>query len=145
MVRWEDGCRPKGVGGLGIGCLKEKNFALLAKWLWRFLGDRGSLWHSTILNKYGMHSNEWDVNPWISTSMSLTWAYIISLFPLFLHFVRFLVGSGNSISFWKDFWSGDQCLSPIFPRLFRLAIHKDVKVLESMSSSPQGNSWTIQL
>ena len=36
-VAWEVCCRSKEKGGLGIGGLIEKNRALLAKWLWRFL------------------------------------------------------------------------------------------------------------
>lgn len=124
-----------------MGVLK-KGSLLSVKWLWRFSRDHGNLWHSTILSKYGSHSNKWDVNSRIFTSMSLTWKNIISLLPLFLPFVRFSVGRGDSIRFWKYLWWGDQCLSFSFPRLFRLAIHKHAKVSESIFLT-KGNPWTI--
>lgn len=31
-------------GGLGIGSIKAKNIALLAKWWWRFKNERRCLW-----------------------------------------------------------------------------------------------------
>lgn len=36
LVNWEEISRPKLYGGLGIGHLKERNLALVARWLWRF-------------------------------------------------------------------------------------------------------------
>lgn len=43
LVRWEDACRSKEYGGLGVGHKKEKNSIVLRKWLWRFLLEGGSL------------------------------------------------------------------------------------------------------
>lgn len=36
FVAWEQVCRPKELGGLGIGNIIKRNDALLEKWLWRF-------------------------------------------------------------------------------------------------------------
>jgi len=36
LVNWDELCRLKEFGGLGIGHLKERSLALLAKCLWRF-------------------------------------------------------------------------------------------------------------
>jgi hypothetical protein len=35
-VKWSKLVRPKSLGGLGIGSLKEFNMAMMGKWLWRF-------------------------------------------------------------------------------------------------------------
>lgn len=43
LVRWFEVCKPKELGGLGMGCLKERNTALLGKWFWRFLVEGESL------------------------------------------------------------------------------------------------------
>lgn len=43
LVNWEVVSRRKQFRGLGIGHLKERNVALLSKWLWRFSNERGSL------------------------------------------------------------------------------------------------------
>lgn len=53
LVKWEVACLPKEQGGFGVGRLKDRNVALLSKWIWRFSTEVGSLWHSIILNKYG--------------------------------------------------------------------------------------------
>lgn len=39
---------PKECGGLGVGRIKERNMALLGKWLWRIAVEQDSLWHSII-------------------------------------------------------------------------------------------------
>lgn len=57
MVNWKDVCRPKLLGGLGIGHIKEINLVLIGKWHWRFSTELDNLWHSTILGKYGINSN----------------------------------------------------------------------------------------
>ena len=36
LVNWFKVCRPVKNGGLGIQCLRRFNYALLAKWLWRY-------------------------------------------------------------------------------------------------------------
>ena len=36
-VSWEDVCKPKEEGGLGIIDIRKFNYALLAKWRWRFM------------------------------------------------------------------------------------------------------------
>lgn len=36
LVVWEDICKPKRSGSLGINRIQDVNKALLSKWLWRF-------------------------------------------------------------------------------------------------------------
>lgn len=43
---------PKEKGGLEISRIKDTNFPLLNKWLWRFIHEDKSLWKSIILAKY---------------------------------------------------------------------------------------------
>ncbi|RVW12452.1 LINE-1 retrotransposable element ORF2 protein [Vitis vinifera] len=62
LVRWEAVCKPRIIGGLGIGKIPLRNRALLGKWLWRFPRESTSLWHQVILSIYGTHSNGWDAN-----------------------------------------------------------------------------------
>lgn len=102
LVKWKDVCRPKAYKGLGVGFLKEKNLVPLMKWLWHFSKERGSLWHSIIQSKYGLDPNGWDCSRTASQFTSFPWKHIILLFPLFSPYVRFIVGNGKNIRFWKD-------------------------------------------
>lgn len=102
LVKWEVASRPKSLGGLGVGHLKDRNVVLLSKWLWRFSNEKWSFWHSIISVKYGCHSNGWDANLSSISSMSLTWKNIISLFHRITPHLRFVVGNGSSIHFWED-------------------------------------------
>lgn len=43
-VKWDDVCKPKESGGLGIKDLFIFNKALIGKWRWRYLNEPNSLW-----------------------------------------------------------------------------------------------------
>lgn len=44
LVRWEKVIHPTEDGGLGIRSIKDKNKALLEKWIWRYHVEESSLW-----------------------------------------------------------------------------------------------------
>ncbi|MCI43266.1 putative non-LTR retroelement reverse transcriptase, partial [Trifolium medium] len=44
----------KEYGGLGVRQLREFNIALLCKWCWRMLVDRGELWFRVLATRYGV-------------------------------------------------------------------------------------------
>lgn len=50
--------KPKLAGGLGLGSLEDKNWTLLAKWIWRF-GEEEALWRKVIVSKYGEGEGGW--------------------------------------------------------------------------------------
>ena len=41
LVKWEEVCKPKDMGGLGIHNLALMNKALLCKWWWRIYNTEG--------------------------------------------------------------------------------------------------------
>ncbi|PWA94261.1 hypothetical protein CTI12_AA061190 [Artemisia annua] len=43
----------RALGGLGVGSLRAKNLALLAKWQWRFLNEKDGVWNKVISSFYG--------------------------------------------------------------------------------------------
>jgi len=47
-VSWLSNYLPKSAGGLRIGSLRDKNKALLFKWLWRFGLEKSSMWKDVI-------------------------------------------------------------------------------------------------
>ena len=51
--------------------------------------------------------------------------------------MRFKVGSGNRVKFWKDRWCGDVSLRDAFANLFSIASSKDARVADAWD----GGSW----
>ncbi|KAK3198953.1 hypothetical protein Dsin_022368 [Dipteronia sinensis] len=66
-VKWEEVCKSKFSGGLGIGRVLVKNNGMLVKWIWRFGREMEALWHRVIVAKYGIQD------------MCLTWIWNKSL------------------------------------------------------------------
>ena len=52
-VSWENVCKPKEEGGLGIKDIRRFNCALLAKWKCRMLTEEKGKWKDILLSKYG--------------------------------------------------------------------------------------------
>jgi len=52
-VAWNKICVSKESGGLGVRRMREFNIALLGKWCWRLLVDKGSLWYRVLVACYG--------------------------------------------------------------------------------------------
>lgn len=52
-IAWSYIYSRKEYGGLGVRQLREFNLALLGKWCWRMLVDRGGLWYRVLVARYG--------------------------------------------------------------------------------------------
>lgn len=55
MVSWQDVCKPKDQGGLGVTNTKKMNVALMLKWVWRMLTEQDDklMWLQLLKAKYG--------------------------------------------------------------------------------------------
>lgn len=51
-LAWNNMCKTKAAGGVGIKSLRRMNEAFLLKLLWRMYEDPDSLWAKTLLGKY---------------------------------------------------------------------------------------------
>jgi hypothetical protein len=52
-VKWEDVCKSKNEGGLGVRDLRLVNISLLTKWRWKLLSNVNEVWKDVIVAKYG--------------------------------------------------------------------------------------------
>jgi hypothetical protein len=52
MVKWEDVCRPREYGGLGIIDTKIFNECLMVKWIWKLYKQKECLWVRLLTAKY---------------------------------------------------------------------------------------------
>ncbi|KAM2004953.1 hypothetical protein FF1_000090 [Malus domestica] len=143
LVKWGDVCKSKEDGGLGLGNLRFRNVALLAKWLWRFPLEPNSLWHKVIRSKYGLHANGWDANPPRRGSSRCPWSEISAGSPSFLPSCKFVLGNGERLRFWEDGWLEGGLLKDIFPRLFMLSTTKNLSISRLTVHSLQSVSWNF--
>jgi hypothetical protein len=109
-VKWNDICKPKREGGLGIRDLRLINLSLLAKWRWKLLSNDRDVWKDVIFTKYGL-SNQGNLQA--SCIASTWWRDICELDKnsnWFAEAVEKRVGIGNLTSFWNDVWVENQPL-----------------------------------
>ena len=142
LVSWDVVCKPKAKGCLGFGKIALRNVALLGKWLWRYPKEGSALWHKVILSIYGSHSNGWDANTIVRWLHRCPWKAIAQVFQEFSKFTLFVVGDGERIQFWEDFWWGDQPLGSQYPRLFRVVTNKNIHI-SSILGSTRLFSWNF--
>ncbi|KAK4384719.1 putative ribonuclease H protein [Sesamum angolense] len=113
-VAWDQICKPKEEGGLGIRSMLAMNQALMLKHLWRILQNDGtSIWVDWIQHYRLRNSTIWTFN---GATGSWSWKKLIKLRPLLQSGVCYKVGNGSVFSLWQDIWHarGPLCLS--FPR-----------------------------
>ncbi|KAJ9700981.1 hypothetical protein PVL29_006352 [Vitis rotundifolia] len=142
LVRWDVVCKPKTIGGLGLGNISWRNLALLGKWLWRYPREGSALWHQVILSIYGSHSNGWDANTLVRWSHRCPWKAIAQVFQGFSLITRYVVGNGERIRFWEDLWRGDLPLGTQYPRLFRVVVDKNISISSVLGPS-RPFSWNL--
>ncbi|CAA7022190.1 unnamed protein product [Microthlaspi erraticum] len=105
LLAWSKVCKPKNEGGLGIRSATAMNKALLAKVGWRLLHDNVSLWTRVVCSKYKVkdaHDTSWLIT---KGTWSSTWRSIgLGLREVVIPGIRWVIGDGKSVSFWKDKW-----------------------------------------
>ncbi|GKB50655.1 hypothetical protein Tco_0901408 [Tanacetum coccineum] len=108
---------------LRVGSLKVFNSSLLLKWRWRLLKCPSALWVKVLKS---IHGSEAGIDLKGCQTNGL-WARIVgTIFHLHssgfvpLNSLRFKVGDGSMVRFWKDTWLGDTPLCHRFNRLYRL-------------------------
>ncbi|KAG9442213.1 hypothetical protein H6P81_018067 [Aristolochia fimbriata] len=65
LVRWEEVCKPKSLGGLGIRRLRIMSKALLGKWCWKINQNTDTPWCAIVRAKLGIDGDPW-VQGWDS-------------------------------------------------------------------------------
>ena len=134
LVGWDKICAPIANGGLGIRKLTTFNKALLGKWLWRFGKEEDQLWRRVVASKYEEECGGWTSKLGRGAHGCGLWRGIRMGWEDFSKNCQFVVGLGNRTRFWQDEWYGDQPFKLAFPRLYGIAIDKEVTVEASLST-----------
>lgn len=73
-VAWQNVCKPKQEGGLGIRSMQKTNISMLSKLGWRLTHETGSPWTEAVKAKYLTRNRKvWDP---CSSNVSYTWRWI---------------------------------------------------------------------
>ena len=124
LINWKIVTTPKIKDGLGINNVKDTNFALLFKRMWRFLNETDPFWKRIILAKYeqsflGDIPTKGKYNspkaPWRSITKGNEW---------FLPQIKWRINNGEVISFWHGDWHEHNPLYIQRPRLYALPTKK---------------------
>jgi len=146
-VKWDTVCLPKVRGGLGIKDLNKFNEALLGKWGWQLANNPHQLWARTLVSKYGgWHAllygrGSADISPW--------WKDLKSIFhqqhhSSLINNLRWKVGNGTKIKFWKDKWRGDDLtLKDKYPVLYQVSQQQDLTI--SLMGHNVDNRWDWEI
>jgi len=144
---WENICKAKEEGGLGIKHIDLFNKALLEKWLWRMGSDEKGLWKDVIESKYGVWS---PTNSFASNQMrykSRWWNDLtkVSLSDQgdnwFNPNMVWQLRSGEKIKFWEDEWLVNGQLKGRYARLYNNSEFKDKTIDNFGRWSTEGWEW----
>ncbi|GJY39484.1 putative RNA-directed DNA polymerase, eukaryota, reverse transcriptase zinc-binding domain protein [Tanacetum coccineum] len=110
LLKWNNVLASLDKGGLGIGSLKVFNLALIQKWRCRLMQNPDAIWVRLIKAIHGPDAG-FDLHGcntqglWAKIVGSINHLHSSGIIPL--QSLRFKVGCGSKIHFWKDLWIGD--------------------------------------
>ncbi|XP_056850253.1 uncharacterized protein LOC108824527 [Raphanus sativus] len=102
-ISWENVCRPKDEGGLGLRSLSETNRVCCLKLIWR-ITSQSTLWVQWVKRYLIRKGSFWSVSD-TSTLGSWIWKKLLKYRALARSFVKVDVRNGAATSFWFDEWS----------------------------------------
>ncbi|GAU10380.1 hypothetical protein TSUD_422790, partial [Trifolium subterraneum] len=147
-IKWDSICLNKANGGLGVRRLKEFNFSLLGKWVWRCLEEKDSLWCKVLHAKYGQEGGrlrfgEGVGSHWWRSMNDVRVGAGLGDARWLLDNITRRVGDGCETRFWTDPWLLDSPLQRSFGRLFDLAVDKNISVADMFAAGWDlgGEAW----
>ncbi|GJX22737.1 RNA-directed DNA polymerase, eukaryota, reverse transcriptase zinc-binding domain protein [Tanacetum coccineum] len=147
-VKWQNIVASFKKGGLNIRSLKAFNLALLQKWRWRIFSNSSALWVNVIKALHGSdggfsYNGCSSKGLWAQIVGSSNYLHSSNILPI--DSIRFQVGCGSQVRFWKDIWLGSSPLCTRFSRLFRLKQDKDCLIMDRIANGQWVWNWSSNL
>ncbi|GLT52165.1 hypothetical protein SLA2020_255190 [Shorea laevis] len=147
-VKWERVCRSRREGGLGVKDVGTFNLALLGKWRWRLLQEKGNLCRKVLEAKYKLTlKNEWEGGEW-GGRCSPWWRDLWSLDRIFEPRRNWVkegmlksVGEGSDTLFWHNIWVGEIPFKEKYNRLFRISLDQEAVIADMGSWNQRKWEW----
>ena len=90
------------MGGLGVKSIHGAAKAALLRQVWNVVSNKNTCRNLRANAKYLRGESFWDVM--ILKNASWGWKSILTLRPIAIPNIKFLVGNGHQIKFWTDPW-----------------------------------------
>ena len=101
-MKWQDLCKPKLHGGMGVKDLSWFNDALLAKHIWRHLHDHQSLFYLVFKSKIFPDCSVMEARE--PRNISYAWRSILRGRDVIKRRAAWRIGSGNLVHIWSNKW-----------------------------------------
>ncbi|GLT46558.1 hypothetical protein SLA2020_203020 [Shorea laevis] len=109
LVGWDVVCSEKKAGGLGLRTARDNNKAFVSKLGWRIFRGDNALWCQVLRDKYLRGASFFDVKA--AQRSSPIWRGILQCRSMLRMGIKWRIGSGENIDFWKDLWVGHKPLN----------------------------------
>ena len=129
LVKWENVCKPKRLGGLGILNLRTQNIALLMKYIFKFMNKDDLPWVKLIWKAHYENDRLPQNNRPVG---SFWWKDCLKLFDSFLELAACVPGEGGTIRLWMDKWS-DELLRYKLPHLYSFAKSQSISIKQALA------------
>ncbi|KAF9610198.1 hypothetical protein IFM89_021136 [Coptis chinensis] len=106
---WENTCKPKEEGGMGIRRIKDINLSMLMKMGCAMLKKKDD-WSTFMQGKYRKRSGAWNKNKHSTIWNGIRWA----LEEMQPHTI-WVIDNGKQINVWKDKWLGNKSIKDMLP------------------------------
>ena len=118
---------------MGIRDIQKFNYALLAKWRWRFVSKEKGMWKDLLISKYGLDQD----NQQTPVKLQTWWWKDLQKVCTegegagwFQQQLRWRLGGGEKVKLWEDVWIKNSSLKSLYPRLFSLSLNQGQRVNE---------------
>ncbi|KAJ6835850.1 uncharacterized protein M6B38_329970 [Iris pallida] len=109
-ISWDQLCRPREEGGVGLRPFQEVRKAACMKMAWKFIKG-GSLWADWMTSRYLRRTNFWACR--IDNNFSVTFKAILRCRPVLQTAIRRRMKDGSTTDLWRDPWLGSRSLLEI--------------------------------
>lgn len=130
LVSWTRLCRPREQGGSGILNLQTFNNALLGKWWWRIMPDKGWCGKDIIRENYFKGIPTWNLFHKQRGQWSFFWNDILHSLPAFRKNLCLIIHNWAITLFWLDNWVDGCAPADIWPLLFQVSQYKEGTIRE---------------
>lgn len=111
-IAWEDVCKPKQEGGLGLRSLKEANDVCCVKLIWRIVSHGDSLWVKWVYKFLLKQVSFWAVKETTCLG-SWMWKKMLKCRDTAKLLCKVEIKNGTRAFFWYDDWCDMGCLADI--------------------------------